>query len=281
MLWIPEPPELFTANPLDRKINWDSTQAKNLIGFWPMDEARPDTARDYSKGGNHGALALSPTGVSTVRGRGQYFNGTSQYMDIPVAAFAGLSRGSICLSALLFGSARKSLVSFSNGAGSFNVGALEWNCDATDSFSIYAYPDGSTATVYSGYTASVYPTGNLYKLAWTGGPDGSRLYVNGAPQILSYLAGNFGVANWFSSITGGVDKIRVANRRVGNANQLHAEAIIMDLRFYSEQLSPARVSDMFRNPQDIWAADDIYLYTNPSRPYLARRQPFNWMNGCG
>lgn len=190
---------------------------EGMIGHWKLDEGSGTTAADSASGGSNGTLTGGPVWASGTDGNAIDFDGTNDYVDIPLTSALNLQGNTVTLSAWInadvtTGMRRIVSMPTSETAGSekytllINANQLQfWTNDT--SLSTAFTTTGSwvhVAGVYDGATMALYVNGTLMNsVAMTGN---LRATTNGTLQIGRY-GPTFG--QYFD---GRIDDVRVYER---------------------------------------------------------------------
>jgi len=213
---------------------------------WPLDETSGVTAADVDAGNDgtyQNGVLLNQPAACTDTGNGVYFDGIDDFIEVPHSSDYMLSQGSVTLWANVdaLGTAQGL---FSKDSTTFDTGGH---------LTISVNPGGDVETRLQSATASMYVNstpiiaGNWFHVAFSWGPAGMALYVDGAAPVTNPYTGGLsktsgGVGN-FEPIALGAVTIISDDLLVTPTTEFLA-GFMDDVRIYNRALTPAEIQTL-------------------------------------
>lgn len=222
----------LTPSPVQARAE-DSSLQDGLVAWWSFDEGSGTTANDSSENSNSGTLYNDPAWVTGKQGSALSFDGSNDYVDVPIAVF-NQDAGSW-----------HAWVNIEDNSNSGNIriftsdhslgGAYEFRTYTTVSGVLYFYLGNGTTITMAGISALF----NKWEfITWTWEWD------SGTDQTVlkGYLNGVYGNQNTFS----GKPSIPDMNIHIGNwLNSRFYKGLIDEFRIYNRALSASEIQAIY------------------------------------
>jgi len=233
------------------EINRDSSQAKGLVGWWPLTGKSGITAFDLSGHGNHCVFSNEPVWKPNefLGGQALDFDGVNDAVETGIGGVPGLSPNNGTITAW-FNQDDTSVEhegilakdSSSGNIGDFFLG-IEQSDGANPSTVRFEVQDSDTVTQVINSDSAV-TTGRWTHVAVTFGVGGMTMYVDGVLQA-DTNANTDGIVNDQHSLV-------IGSRRTSGVEPF--DGLIGDCRIYKRQLPAGEIWHLFK-PETRW---DLY-----------------------
>ena len=241
-----------------------------LLGQWKFDTGSGISAIDSVYNKHPGTLlgdTLPQWDAGGHSGNCLFFDGSTSYVGLGnVPQFMTQSVGSISLRFKITGSGTwRTLFACSAGTGVKTSDYLVVGINPANKIYLNIRNAAGTDLIYAYPTTGTITEGQWYHVVATMGTGGSQLYINSAPQTLTYGAGTSSTQAWFNSITN--TAVTYIGTLMYSGSLIHFAPGYMDeVQLYSTDLSAGQVTDIFNTgkttfPASLSGVDPTYTLT--------------------
>lgn len=234
---------------INPQVNWQSPQAQGLVAAWPLNDGGGTVARSCC-GRLDGTLINSPSWGVSSRGRHASFTAAnSQYISCPPATNALINGAArLTVSAVL----RRKTAGDTNGVTCRVLGG-------TNGLFLGFYTDKLYANLRNGAASGSYITLNntnytnvimVFNGAGSTNADKLKMYVNGAPQILTFTL-------TIPTTIATTGQLAIGGDPTGS---VYDNGEISDVRVYNRALSASEVQQIYLRPWELYATPRRLLY---------------------
>jgi hypothetical protein len=217
-----------------------------LLAYWKFDEGSGTSASD-SAGTNTGTLVASPTWAAGKVGGALTFNGTSQYLTVPMVAGLRTSTCSVAAWVKTTLDDDETAIGFSKGSGYTDGYTIELGTNASAQLTnelITAFRNVGGTYYQAGYTTATRSQlldGQWHHFVFTGDGSSTKIYIDGTSRTVSIDNSDSGICTNNANI----DTLRIGDQHTGGAEGNFFNGSIDDLRFYNRALSAGEVSQIY------------------------------------
>ena len=230
----PQAPEIC-GDKIDNDCSGADECEQSLLGHWDFSEVALETAADVSGKGHDGTLqngaTITPEGAVLL-------DGVDDFVEVAHDPSFAIAEGSVSLA---FVTQQAGVVQglWSKDSSGFDAGGhLQLELQADDSVQVRLQDPAASHIVSSGPLA----VGALHHLAFTFGPGGMQLYVDGALAASDAYAGGI-EANIEPAVFGA--STGLSGDGVATPISSPASASITDVQLYSRALAAGEVAELF------------------------------------
>jgi len=222
MTWIkPTQPYLRRGDPLNQGV----------VGCWLMNEPTGPDTRDWSGRGNHATLVNGPTRVMTKMGRGIAFNGTSQYINVPVLTYSNATPYSVAMWVLPTDLSNTGV--FYCEASTLSIYPIFYLRQGDTPGSVVVYVRNLAETVKLNLASTTLLSVNEpHSLVWTDHAGSGKLYIDGVLDATNFAYNPLGTYSMINACFGVMK--RAAPSRYWNGTLLNGAT-------YNRVLAPAEI----------------------------------------
>ena len=180
------------------------------------------------------------SGATLYPGRGRYFDGTDDFIDLGDDRFDSLTEGTI-------------LVWVKPEASGTSEHFIGWAVDANNRAYLTRRSDDRLAAAFKsggvwrmnsvGNTSFV--VGNWYLVGYISGNDGNQLVMNGNKEEAGYVDGDASTQFFFGNLASGTTTYSLGRGMISGANWSYGNVSIGALAVYSRVLTPQEIQHIY------------------------------------